>query len=432
MFKNNLMSIVLLGCVFGAPVSDALFNTSFASVSANEVKTKRVPALRNKVYTQLARAQKLAEDGNVAAGLEALDTVSKKAASMNSYEIAMMYNFYGFIYYNENRVNEAMNAFENVVKQDPIPESLKLNTIFSLAQLAMADEQFDKVITYLDQWEQLNTKAPQANYYELKANASYQAKDYKNTVVHINNAISVHEAENKEVKESWFILLRAAHYSLNQPNKVVAVLEQLVLRFDKPEYWVQLAGMYGEVGDGKKQLALIETAKQRNFIEGESHLKNLAQIYMYSGLAYKAANTMALGFDNGNIEQTTNNLIFVAEAYMQAREDNKAVPYFITAATQTDTGIYDRRLAEVYINLEQFDEAADAARAALDKGGLKQESNAYIALGMAQYNLENFDAAILAFEQAEKFNKSERLARQWLKYVKREKLDKDTLANAYL
>ena len=59
---------------------------------------------------------------------------------MNSYEIAMMYNFYGFIYYNENRVNEAMSAFENVVKQDPIPESLKLNTVFSLAQLAMASE----------------------------------------------------------------------------------------------------------------------------------------------------------------------------------------------------------------------------------------------------------------------------------------------------
>ena len=432
MLKRNLISIALVGCVFGAPMSDAMFQTQFASVSAEEVKTKRVPALRNKVYTQLARAQKLADDGDVAAGLEALDIVQKKSSSMNSYEVAMMYNFYGFIYYNENRVSEAMAAFENVVKQDPIPESLKLNTIFSLAQLAMAEGQFDKVLSYLDSWESLNTKPPQANYYELKANASYQAKDYQSAIKYINTAINLNKVDDKDLKESWFILLRASHYSLNQPKEVVRVLEEMVLRFDKPEYWVQLSGMYGEVGQDDKQLALIETAKQRGFLDDATKLKNLAQIYMYSGLAYKAANAMELGFEKGNIEKSAKNLIFVAEAYMQAREDKKAVPYFIAAAKQTDTGEYDRRLAEVYLNLELFDEAADSARAALNKGSLKQESNAYIALGMAQYNLENFDAAILAFEQAKKYKKSERLAAQWLQYVKREKLDKDTLAKAYL
>ncbi|MEC8325959.1 MAG: tetratricopeptide repeat protein [Pseudomonadota bacterium] len=413
-------------------MSDAMFQTQFASVSAEEVKTKRVPALRNKVYTQLARAQKLADDGDVAAGLEALDIVQKKSSSMNSYEVAMMYNFYGFIYYNDNRVSEAMAAFENVVKQDPIPESLKLNTIFSLAQLAMAEGQFDKVLSYLDSWESLNTKPPQANYYELKANASYQAKDYQSAIKYINTAINLNKVDDKDLKENWFILLRASHYSLNQPKEVVRVLEEMVLRFDKPEYWIQLAGMYGEVGQDDEQLALIETAKQRGFLDDATKLKNLAQIYMYSGLAYKAANAMELGFETGNIEKSAKNLIFVAEAYMQAREDKKAVPYFIAAAKQTDTGEYDRRLAEVYLNLELFDEAADSARAALNKGSLKQESNAYIALGMAQYNLENFDAAILAFEQAKKYKKSERLAAQWLQYVKREKLDKDTLAKAYL
>ncbi|WP_199922549.1 tetratricopeptide repeat protein [Pseudoalteromonas piratica] len=432
MLKRNLISIALVSCVFGAPLSDAILNTEFASVQAEEVKTKRVPALRNKVYTQLARAQKLADDGDVAAGIEALDIVKKKSSSMNSYEIAMMYNFYGFIYYNENRVSDAMAAFENVVKQDPIPESLKLNTIFSLAQLAMAEGQFDQVISYLNQWESLNTKPPQANYYELKANASYQVKDYKSAVQFINTAINLHDAENKDVKENWYVLLRASYYSLNKPKDVVRVLEEMVLRFDKPEYWVQLAGMYGEIGQDNKQLALIETAKQRGFLNDGTKLKNLAQIYMYSGLAYKAANAMELGFEQGNIEKSAKNLIFVAEAYMQAREDKKAVPYFIAAAKQTENGEYDRRLAEVYLNLELFDEAADSAREALDKGGLKQESNAYIALGMAQYNLENFDASILAFEQAKKFKKAERLAQQWLQYVKREKLDKDTLSKAYL
>ena len=51
---------------------------------------------------------------------------------------------------------------------------------------------------------------------------------------------------------------------------------------------------------------------------------------------------------------------------------------------------------------------------------------------MAQYNLQNFDASILAFEQAEKHKKSQRLAKQWIKYVKREKVHAETLRTALL
>ncbi len=75
---------------------------TLATAHAEEQKTKRVPALREKVYSQLARAQKLADDGDAKAGLAALDSIKERSSSMNSYEIAMMHNFYGFIYYNEN------------------------------------------------------------------------------------------------------------------------------------------------------------------------------------------------------------------------------------------------------------------------------------------------------------------------------------------
>ena len=51
---------------------------------------------------------------------------------------------------------------------------------------------------------------------------------------------------------------------------------------------------------------------------------------------------------------------------------------------------------------------------------------------MAQYNLTNYDASILAFERAEKFKKAENLAKQWIKYVKREKTNAELLKTAYL
>nr|WP_278404721.1 hypothetical protein [Pseudoalteromonas ruthenica] len=406
---------------------------SVALASAHaEQKIKRVPALRDKVYSQLARAQKLADDGDVKGGLAALDSVKERASSMNSYEKAMMYNFYGFIYYNENRLGEAIEAFENVVAQTDIPESLTLSTLFSLAQLSMANDDYQGVIDYLTRWDKVNTKAQPDSYYVLKSQAYYQMSQYQDALAAINTAIALAEKDGKTPKENWLVLQRALYYSLQQPEQVVAVIEKMIALYNKPEYWLQLSGMYGEVGREKEQLATIEAAYQQGFVTSKSDLRNLAQVYMFNGLPYKAAKVMKTAQAKGVVADNVKNNAFIAEAFVQAKEERKSLAYFKKAAKQSQEGIYDQRLAEVHLNLEQYAEAADAARAALEKGGLQHESNAYVALGMAQFNLQNFDASILAFEQAEKHKRSERLAQQWIKYVKNEKLHAETLKQALL
>ena len=400
--------------------------------AAQEQKTKRVPALREKVYSQLARAQNLADDGDVKAGLEALDSINERSSSMNSYEIAMMHNFYGFIYYNQNDLPKAIASFERVVAEEGIPETLRLSTTFSLAQLAMANSDYDKVIAFLDNWDEINTQPIPEGYYLLRAQTYYQLKDYKQGLDYITKVISLSDDEGKTPKENWLVLQRAMFYSLNQTNKVVEVLERMVKLYDKPEYWVQLSGMYGETGQEKKQLAVIEAAYQQGYLTSRADLRQLAQVYLYNGLAFKAAEVMSKAIDNGIAEKTAKNYAFVAEAMIQAKEDEKSIEYFVKAADLSDHGQYDQRLAEVYVNTEHYEDAADSARKALDKGGLDFESNAFVALGMAQYNLQNFDASILAFEQAEKHKKSQRLAKQWIKYVKREKVHAETLRTALL
>ena len=434
LLKVTLLCTTAIGFSIVTPSALTLLpGVSIASAqAAQEQKTKRVPALREKVYSQLARAQKLADDGDVKAGLEALDSINERSSSMNSYEIAMMHNFYGFIYYNQNDLPKAIASFERVVAEEGIPETLRLSTTFSLAQLAMANSDYDKVIAFLNNWDEINTQPIPEGYYLLRAQTYYQLKDYKQGLDYITKVISLSDDEGKTPKENWLVLQRAMFYSLNQTNKVVEVLERMVKLYDKPEYWVQLSGMYGETGQEKKQLAVIEAAYQQGFLTSRADLRQLAQVYLYNGLAFKAAEVMSKAIDNGIAEKTAKNYAFVAEAMIQAKEDEKSIEYFVKAADLSDHGQYDQRLAEVYVNTEHYEDAADSARKALDKGGLDFESNAFVALGMAQYNLQNFDASILAFEQAEKHKKSQRLAKQWIKYVKREKVHAETLRTALL
>lgn len=54
------------------------------------------------------------------------------------------------------------------------------------------------------------------------------------------------------LKENWLILQCVMYYLFNQFDKVVEVFECLVKFYNKLEYWVQLGGMYGEMGVEKK------------------------------------------------------------------------------------------------------------------------------------------------------------------------------------
>ena len=416
--RAGVASLMALLAVLGAGMTSSAVA---AETAAMDAKTKRVPALREKVYSQLARAQKMADEGQVAEGLAALDNIKRKAASMNAYEVAMLHNFYGFIHYNQNDLARAIASFELVVAQEAIPGSLRLSTLFSLAQLAMAQGDYPGVIRFLERWEAVNTQPKKDSYYVLKSQALYQDKQYQASLNNISEAIALYESDGKAPKENWLVLQRALHYSLKQPKQVTRVLEKMVRLYNKPAYWVQLGGMYGETGEEQKQLAIMEAAHQQGFLTSGGELRNLAQIYLYNGLAYKAAHTMQQGLDQEIIEATAKNFAFVAEALVQAREMAAALPYFDNAAKLTEHGKYDQRMAEIYLNTERYDQAATAAWRAIDKGGLERPATAYVALGMAQYNRDDYDAAIVAFEKAGSLKGSSKLAGQWLSFVRREK-----------
>nr|WP_322786672.1 hypothetical protein [Paraglaciecola psychrophila] len=148
----KLATLLLMTSVLSSGVQVSVVNAQEVEV---ERKTKRVPTLRSKVYDQLSRAQGLADAGNQAEAFVILDNVKSKASSMNSYELAMMFNFYAFIHYEAENYDQAIAAFENVVQQQPIPETFEQATLFSLAQLHMMRGNYDKTIANIERWEDI-------------------------------------------------------------------------------------------------------------------------------------------------------------------------------------------------------------------------------------------------------------------------------------
>lgn len=405
------------------PMGDAGYVYAQEEATKEKPKTRRTPALRARVYEQLARAQKLGDEGDVDAAIGVLDKVKAKSASMNSYEKAMMFNFYGFIYYNAEDYDGAIESFSLVVEQQPIPESFEQSTLFSLSQLNLMRGNYDKSIQYLERWESLQKGEIPPKNYLLKAQARYQQKDYQRAIAHINKAVELVEADPEigVAEENWYILQRAIYYELKQPKKVTEILVKLVRHYNQPKYWVQLGGMYGEIGEEKKQLAVMESAYQQGFVESGSDMFNLAQLYYYHQVPYKAARLMEEAMGSGKLDKNLRNMRFLSQCWAAAKENEKAVPVLMSASDLSADGELDAQLSQIFLNDEKWDKAIARAEAALEKGGLRNPGVSHLVIGMALYNKKEFNAALNALAEAEKHKSSKKMAQQWKRFVTGEK-----------
>ena len=417
--KKLVISLLTAGAYYIAPV--AIDSQAFAAedtAKTSQKSTVKVPAMRNRVYTQLARAQKVADDGDRAGGLAILDEVKERIDSMNSYEQAMLWNFYGFMHYADENLTQAIASFENVVAQEAIPESLRLSTLYSLAQLSMQQGNFKQTIAYLEKWQSANEKPLTGNQHMFLANVHYQAKDFQSSLAAVNEAIKLVRAKGEQPRENWLILQRANYYELKQPENVTEVLEQLVRLYSKPEYWVQLAGMYGEIGHEDKQLAVMESAWQAGYITSSQQIVTLAQLYRYHGVPYKAANLLESAIKQGSVEASERHLEMIALAYMAAKDDEKAITPLKQATKIAENGKFDAKLAQSYLNLEQWQNAITSADNALERGGVERTGDMYLILGMSHFHLKQFEESLEALAMAQSFKESAKTAEQWVKYVK--------------
>lgn len=432
---------LLLTTVFSLIVSMASSNVYAAGENAeNNDKSakkssyrssKKVPAMRNRVYAQLARAQKLADEGDKLGGFEVLNDVEDNLDELNSYERAMLFNFYGFMYYANDDVEIATDYFMLVVDEIAIPDSLTMSTLYSLAQLSMQQQNYTEALNYLLQWRDINVKDLTANQEMLFAQVYYQDKDFENSLTHIEKAMDLAAAKNKQPKENWLTLQRATYYELNEPVAVTKVMEKLVRLYSKPQYWLQLSGMYGEIGEEAKQMAVMEAAFQAGYITKSSDIITLSQLYLFHGAPYKSAATLEQSIEAGTIVADEKNLSMLASAYLTAKEHEKAITMLKRVSDISPTGKHDALLAQTYLNTEQWKKAIKASNLALSryannkkvsdaKENTKDIANMHLILGMANFNLKQFDASIGAFNKASKFASTKKTAAQWGKYVERE------------
>ena len=384
-------------------------------------ETRRTPALRNKVYEKLAEAQTLAEAKDYAGAAVILnDMIAEDGKrALNSYELANVYNLFAFLAYATEDYPQSLRYYEQVIAQPDIPLAMEINTRFTIAQLYFVQEKWQQGIDAMLVWFDLNEK-PNAGAYVLLAQGYYQVKKYDLALENVETAISMHEGEGKLPKEQWYNLARFLYFDKEDFDSALDVLNTLIIYYPKKQYWVQASHLYGEKKEEQKQLALMEAAYEQGFLDRSSELVTMAYLYLNAEVPYYAGSVIEQGFKDELVDDKSKNYELGGSAWAQAREVAKSIPMMEKAAAKSDEGELYVRLGNVYLDGDQFAKAADSVNKGLKKGGVKRPDQARLVLGMAYFNMGEYNKARKAFRNAGKDDRSAKYAKQWIAYVSSE------------
>ena len=198
--------------------------------------------------------------------------------------------------------------------------------------------------------------------------------------------------------------------------------------YPKPQYWVQLAAVYSELNMPMKELSALETAYDKGMLTKESELVNLAQALLAQEIPYKAAMVLSKGLEAETIKPTARHLSLLGDAWMLAKEYDKAITAMGKAADISQAGNDFYKLAQIHTERQEWDLALKQVNKALAAGNVSQPHNAHILKGLVLFNLNDLNAARSSFELAQQSAEGAKTAEQWLRYIAGEQQRRDYMA----
>jgi tetratricopeptide (TPR) repeat protein len=384
----------------------------------DERKTKQTVAMSQSVFEKLTEIQGLVEAKDYAGGRALIRELQAKD-KLSPYEKAQLHNLDAYTYYLQEQYENAIRSYELVLQQPDLPEALAQSVMKTLAQLQFTIEDYPTALQTIHRLMAIIPE-PGSDIYMLLGQAHFQMQDYQKALDPIQTAIDMTVAQGRIPRENDLLLLRVCHYELGDFPSMISVLEQLIMHYPKDTYILTLAGVYSELGDTKKQLALAEVLYEKGYLTNNTHIVNLANLYLLHEIPYKAAKILETEMNNNVVGKDVRNLRLLSQAWYSAREDEKAIPPLKEAAEVSGEGELYVRLAQAHLNLDQWDEAAVALEQGIRLGGLSRKDTAQIMLGMALFNQKKLGLARTAFEGALSDERSRRTAQQWIQYVESE------------
>jgi len=389
-------------------------------------KTRRVPTISESIFKKLGEAQEMMDAKEYGLAEQFLKDMLNRSKKYNGNELGNIHNMLGYIAFLKEDFKGAIYAYEQVLSQgEDITEGLEVTTLYTIAQLSFVVENYQNALDYMELWiSKADNPGPEPRIF--MGQVYYQMKDYPNALIQIQNGIRIAQERGTKVKENWWALVAFLFYEKEDFQGYTDTMKILVRDFPKRDYWIRLAGIYGQEGQERLQLNTLQAAYAGDYFESETDFTNLAGLLMQREAPYKAAKILRDGLDREIVKRSARNLQSYGQAWQLAQEVDEAIPVFEEAAELSDDGKIYERLAYLYMEDDQYKQCVTSAEGALDKGGLRKLQTMYIVKGMCEFNQNKLKTARKSFvscrseSRKDKDNNNVRICAQWITFIDRE------------
>ena len=309
------------------------------------LQKKNPPSPRISRY--LKAAGELSEDGKPAEGQKLLDKLNLKR--MNPHERAMVFRMKAYMSYGVSDYAGAVENFEKVLAEEAMTLETDNKIRYSIAQIHASTQKWDDSVAALERWFRYIPE-PEAEAFYLMGISEFQRGEIDPAIEATERAVDL----NEEPKEAWLQLLAALYIQKQDYASATPVFEELVMRFPKKEYWVQLSLIYGARDDYRASLAVQQVAHAQGLLTEDKEILRLARGYLYHDLPYPAASILANELEKGTVDANADFYELLANSWVQAREYERSLPALEKAAELSEDGNLFVRLGQVLLQREQW------------------------------------------------------------------------------
>jgi tetratricopeptide (TPR) repeat protein len=280
---------------------------------------------------------------------------------------------------------------------------------------------YAKAIGYIERWFTVAPKPTEDNslYYAQLLYADAVAKDPQ----HPDPALIKKSREQVEKtllmsvhpKDSLYIFLLATLQQELNYARAAEVLELLLAHNpNSRSYWQDLDMFYMALAQDPKDkdeskirmyniraINTIERAQTHGFMKTTRDNYTLFTLYYNIGQYGMAADLLYSGLKGGTIDSDLQNWLLLAASYQQINQDFTAIDVLKEAANRfPKNGELEFKIAQIYQQLDNNQEAFNFAKAGIDRGGLAKAQQTYMFLAYVAYELGQYDDAKSAIDKA--------------------------------
>ena len=257
----------------------------------------------------------------------------------------------------------------------------------------------------------------------LVAQAYYLKGNYKEALKTESALVDGQIHSGQQPKEDALKLVLSSCVKIEDTACQEHTMERLVAYYPKPEYWKQLLFTMRRQ-TSTNDTNTLQTYRLMNDVDvltEAGDYNEMAQLALEAGSPGEAQKVLEKGFDKGAFSEARvkdRNTRLLESVKKTAATDQASLPKLEKDAEASPTGVKSAAAGFAYYGYGQYDKAADLLGKGVTKGGLSNEGNSRLLLGIAQLKAGKKDDAVKTFKSVKGDPALEQLASLWVVHAR--------------